>query len=413
MRLFSPTQTSKHSGVAANRCSRTSPCRDTFCAKLESFENRRLMSAAIVQTNLVSDSPDIPAQVTDPHLVNPWGLAASPDGAWCIANEDSETSTQYDTSNAQVSIVPPTVQVPGGPAGIIFNGGTGFNSDSFVFANTDGSISGWKPADGNNAAIEATHPGALYLGLAIATNSHGDRQLYAADFANNRIDVYDQSFQSVTNLPGHFTDSKLPDDYSAFNIQAINNRLYVEYAPLSSVLAGTAKKGEGAVDVYNADGQLQQRLIRHGHLNQPWAIAMAPDNFGPFSNDLLVGNFGDGHINAFDPTNGHFDGELKDAKGQPIAIRHLWGLAFGNGGAAGPTNTLYFTAGLTSHLDTNHNDPFHGLFGSLQVAPKGHPHGCDTRLAVSDGNFWDDTAESHRNAASVLGTDADNLDVLG
>ena len=130
---------------------------------------------------------------------------------------------------------------------------------------------------------------------------------------------------------------------------------------------------------------------------------MAPDNFGPFSNDLLVGNFGDGHINAFNPDNGHFDGELKDADSKPIAITHLWGLAFGNGGEAGPTNTLYFTAGLTSHLDQNHNDPFHGLFGSLQVAPQRHQHGCDTNLTFSNSTFSDDTADS---------SDSDNLDLL-
>ncbi len=135
------------------------------------------------------------------------------------------------------------------------------------------------------------------------------------------------------------------------------------------VLAGTAAPGEGAVDVFNADGQLQDRLNRpdDAHINQPWAVAMAPSNFGSFSHDLLVGNFGDGTINAFDPKNGHFVGELKNSSGQPIAITHLWGLAFGNGGAAGPKNTLYFTAGLTSHLAPS-DAPFHGVFGSLQMA---------------------------------------------
>lgn len=389
MRLSSQLLNAKHSHLAAHQ--------------MESLENRRLMSAAaVVQTNLVSDDPSIHAQVTDTKLVNPWGLAASPTGPWCVANEDSETATSYNTSGAQVSIVPPAFNVPGGPAGEVYNGGSGFHSDSFIFASTDGSISGWKPADGNNAVVESTHPGALYLGLAIATNSHGATMLYASDFLNNHIDVYNQSFQQLTTLPGAFTDSKLPGDYHAFNVQAINNRLYVEYAPASSVLAGTAKKGEGAVDVYDLDGKLQKRLIRGGHLNQPWAIVMAPHNFGPFSDDLLVGNFGDGTINAYDPKNGHFDGQLKDENGKPIAIRHLWGLAFGNGGAAGPTNTLYFTAGLTSHLDPNHNDPFHGLFGSLQIVPKGH--GCD---AHADRNWFDDNDDRSNDNA-----DADVLDLL-
>ena len=223
--------------------------------------------------------------------------------------------------------------------------------------------------DSTNAIIGATNPGAIYTGLAIATDQHHETLLYAADFAKGTIDVYDQNFQLVTTLPGNFTDSELPAGFSPFNIQAINNRLYVEYAPAADVLAGTAAPGEGAVDVYNADGQLQERLIRpdDSHINQPWAVTIAPSKFGSFSNDLLVGNFGDGTISAFNPKNGRFVGKLKNAKIQPIAITHLWGLAFGNGGAAGPKNTLYFTAGLTSHLAPSDN-PFHGLFGSLQIA---------------------------------------------
>jgi uncharacterized protein (TIGR03118 family) len=170
--------------------------------------------------------------------------------------------------------------------------------------------------------------GAVYLGLAIATSSNGAARLYASDFAHGTIDVYDQGFAPVTTLPANaFTDSQLPDNYHPFNVQAIGNQLYVEYAPVDKVLGGKANPGDGAVDVYNTDGQLQQRLILPGnkHLTDPWAIAKAPANFGSFSNDLLVGNFGNGHINAFDPTSGQFVGELKDASGDAIAIRHLWG----------------------------------------------------------------------------------------
>ena len=348
--------------------------------RLEALEDRLVLSTtAIVQTNLVSDDIQFaPAQVQDPNLVNPWGLAASPTGTWWVANEGTVTSTMYDTSKPHVSVAPLLVNIPhDSPTGIVFNSGTGFKvsengktgPSTFLFANADGTISGWNPqVDGNHAMIGATNPGALYLGLATATDAHGKTRLYAADFAKGTIDVYDQNFQFVKNLSGKFTDAQLPGNYHPFNIQAINNRLYVEYAPADQVLAGKSGLGEGAVDVYNADGQLQEHLIRQGQLNQPWAIAMAPSNFGSFSNDLLVGNFGDGHINAFDPKNGHFVGELNDANGQPIAITHLWGLAFGNGGEAGPKNTLYFTAGLSSHLAPS-DAPFHGLFGSLQVAP--------------------------------------------
>jgi uncharacterized protein (TIGR03118 family) len=362
--------------------------------KLEAVEDRCLMSTAIVQKNLVSDDTQFTsAQVQDPNLVNPWGLAASPTGEWWVANEGTGTSTLYNTSTSQLTPLSLVVSTPpsspssahGAPTGTVFNtSGTGFDvsengktgSSVFLFATADGTISGWSPSvDSTNAIIGATHPGAIYTGLAIATDREGATLLYAADFAKGTIDVYDQSFQSVTTLAGNFTDPQLPAGYSPFNIQAINNRLYVEYAPAADVLAGTEAPGEGAVDVFNADGQLQERLIQPDdtHINQPWAVAMAPSSFGSFSDDLLVGNFGDGTISAFNPKNGHFVGKLKNAKGQPIAITHLWGLAFGNGGAAGPKNTLYFTAGLTSHLAPSDN-PFHGLFGSLQIArraPKG------------------------------------------
>ncbi len=367
--------------AAAHRHTPTSSRqRASFRPRLEALEGRVVLSAtAIVQTNLVSDDIQFaPAQVQDSNLVNPWGLAASPTGAWWVANEGTLTSTLYDTSKPNVSVDPLVVNIPhDSPTGIVFNKATGFNisengnqgPSTFLFANADGTISGWNPnVDPNHAIIGATKSGALYLGLAIATDAHAKTRLYAADFLNNKIDAYDQNFQLVTTLKGKFTDSQLPKNYHPFNIQTIGGKLYVEYAPADKVLAGKAGAGEGAVDVFSANGQLQQRLIRHGQLNQPWAIALAPSNFGSFSNDLLVGNFGDGHINAFNPTNGHFVGQLKDANHQPITITHLWGLEFGNGAAAGSKNTLYFTAGLSSHLAAS-DAPFHGLFGSLQVAP--------------------------------------------
>ena len=271
--------------------------------------------------------------------------------------------------------------IPNSPTGIVYNTG-GPNtfdltpndpstSSHFLFDTLDGTISGW--SSGSNATVMVQNDNAVYTGLALATDSHGDPLLYAANFAQGTIEVYDQNFQSVTTLPSNaFTDSQLPAGYSPFNIQAINNKLYVEYAPVTPVLDGLTSPATGAVDVYNANGKLLQRLIPQGQqqLDEPWAVAMAPANFGSFSNDLLVGNFGNGQINAFNPKNGQFVGVLQDASGQPIAIPHLWGLEFGNGGAAGPTNTLYFTAGLTSHLAPS-DAPFHGQFGSLTAA-RGH-----------------------------------------
>jgi uncharacterized protein (TIGR03118 family) len=396
--------------------------------RLEALEDRLTPSSAIVQTNLVSDNTQVTqAQVQDPNLVNPWGLSASPTGEWWVANQGTGTSTLYQTSTSSVTPLSLVVGVPpkstasphGTPTGTVFNtSGTGFNvsengntprSSIFLFDSVDGTISGWNPkVDLNNAIIEATNPGAVYLGLAIATH-RGDTMLYASNFAGG-IDVYDQNFQLVTPAPGSFTDPQLPADYHPFNIQAINNQLYVEYAPLHKVLGGAADPGDGAVDVYNAAGQLQQRLILPGdtHLNDPWAVAMAPGNFGSFSNDLLVGNFGAGTINAYNPHNGRFEGELNDSNGQPIAITHLWALAFGNGGLAGPTNTLYFTAGLTSNLQGI--PPFHGLFGSLQVADNQGPHAA---TSIRSASITSSPIMSSPNGMTLAATDASGNPATG
>ncbi len=380
---------SNRSAPAARRRTQTSSRqRARLGPRLEAVEDRCLMSTAVVQTSLVSDDTSFtPAQVQDTNLVNPWGLASGPRGSWFIANEGTGTVTLYNTSHSGARTDSLVVDIPSGtspttpgtPTGIVYNSSGGFNvveqdgktgASVFLFATVNGTISAWSPSlDRTQAIIEAINPGAIYLGLAMATDGSHTTRLYAADFANGVIDVYGSNFNQVTNLPGSFTDPDLPSDYHPFNIQAIGNRLYVEYAPADDVLAGTAAAGEGAVDVFNADGQLQERLVRPNspNIDQPWAVAMAPSNFGSFSNDLLVGNFGDATISAFDPRNGYFVDKLKNTKGQTIAITHLWGLAFGNGGGAGPKNALYYTAGLTSHLAQN-NIPPHGVFGSLQIA---------------------------------------------
>jgi len=357
---------------------------------LESLETRLVPSADFVQTNLVSDVPGM-AQVLDPNLINAWGLTASATSPFWVANQGSGTSTLYNGLGQPQPLV---VNIPanpsdnplparGSPTGDVFNTSgistsfevtdptTGKSGSSvFLFATTDGTISGWAPkANGTNALIGATNPGAVYTGLAIGKDANGDPLLYAADFSKNSIDVYGQDFKPVTTLSGNFTDPNLPAGYRVFNVQAINNKLYVEYAPFDSTTGGVqAGKGNGVVDVFNTDGQLQQRLITGGQLNDPWGIAQAPANFGAFSNDLLVGNFGSGNINAFDPTTGKFLGELKTSSGQPFDVEHLWSLQFGNSGAASPANTLFFTAGLTSHFGAGTGTP-HGLFGSLQAVP--------------------------------------------
>lgn len=360
-----------------------------FQPRLECLEDRLVPSADFVQTNLISDVPGL-AQITNINSVNAWGLIASSTSPFWVANQGSGTSTLYSASTPRTKVVPLVVSIPanpadnptpahGSPTGIVFNtSGTGFNvtengktgSSIFLFATTDGTISGWSPkVDGTHALIGGTKSGAVYTGLAIGTDSKGDTLLYAADFADNTVDVFDQNFTLVTTLPGKFTDPNLPSGYRVFNIQNINGNLYVEYSPFDTATGGVLPgQGNGVVDVYSTDGKLQQRLITGGVLDDPWGVAMAPANFGAFSNDLLVGNFGSGNINAFNATTGKFVGELTTSSGQPFDVEHLWALQFGNGAAAGPSNTLFFTAGLTSHFGAGTGTP-HGLFGSIQAVP--------------------------------------------
>jgi uncharacterized protein (TIGR03118 family) len=378
---------------------------------LESLEDRLVPAGDFVQTNLVSDLPGL-AQVLDPNLVNPWGLTLSPGGGpFWVANQGSGTSTLYN-GLGQPQGGPLIVNIPinpndpnpqpahGSPTGDVFNtdaggfqvtanGATG--SAIFLFATTDGVIAGWSPGVDRTHAIigNDSNPGALYTGLAIGTVGDGaDKQtfLYAADFSHNTIDVFDSNFKMVTSLPGDFSDPNLPANYRIFNVQNIGGRIYAEYAPFNpatgGVLAGT---GNGIVDVYNTDGTADTdingngRLITGGPLDDPFGVTRASANFGAFSNDLLVGNFGNGTINAFDPTSGQFLGQLTTSSGQPFDVEHLWSLQFGNGAAngtgLGSQDTLFFTAGLTSHFGAGTGTP-HGLFGSVQAesaAPAGAP----------------------------------------
>jgi uncharacterized protein (TIGR03118 family) len=338
-----------------------------------------------VQVNLVSNSPSVaPALTTDPNLINPWGLAESATSPFWVADQGSGKSTLYNGSGVPVSLivtVPPLVPPPSGPTGIVFNSTTGFllNSKpaSFIFATLDGTIDAWNSTAGSTAEVEATVPGALFTGLAIGSTASevaGFRSradlilprtlpapilLYAADFKNAVIDVFNPSFAPFST-PGTFTDPNLPSGYAPYNIQNINGDLYVEYAsqggPMGQPLTGP---GLGIVDKFDLNGVFIQRLISPGGaINAPWGITLAPASFGAFGGDLLVGNFGDGKINAFDPTTGAYLGTIANAQGQPLVNNNLWALSFGNGGNGGSPNILYFTAGL--------NNQTGGLFGSIQ-----------------------------------------------
>jgi uncharacterized protein (TIGR03118 family) len=295
----------------------------------------------------------------DPLIVNAWGMVHAPGSPWWISDAGSGWSTLYDgRGNIQsLKVLIPTagngpgspsgLNGPGTPTGIVFNGSSDFQlggwSTFFLFATLDGTISGWAPQTNANQAILAVDNSSkksVYTGLAI-TNKASGNFLYAADEANGKVDVYDGTFNFVKS----FTDSSLPAGFAPFGIQDINGLLYVAFA---SVTGGDG----GFIDVFQEDGTFVKTLIQGLPLNQPWGIAVAPRNFGPLSNTLLVSNNTDtGTINGFNPTTGKFVGKVKDTKGKPIVIDQLWGIGFGDGlGQNGIPNHLYFTAGPSNNL---------------------------------------------------------------
>ncbi|MFC5500086.1 TIGR03118 family protein [Caenimonas terrae] len=328
-------------------------------------------------TNLVADvgTADSPYQSSngDLHLVNGWGVAFNPQGFVWVADNGTSTSTLYDGNGVPQSLV---VAIPAGhagsarPTGIAFNGKQSFNvtrngvsaASVFIFAGAAGTVSGWTPGvDPGNAitAVDNAAAGAVYTGLALASQGAADR-LYAADFHGAKVDVFDSNFTSV-NVAGAFVDPALPPGYAPFGIQALGGLIYVAYARQdASASAQVAGAGLGTVDTFDTAGNLVQRLIpAGGPLNAPWGIAMAPSNFGQFSNALLVANAGDGRINAFNPTSGALLGTLSTATGGPIAIDGLHGIAFGNGLNAQPSNTLFYAAGPGGGT--------HGVYGRIDL----------------------------------------------
>ncbi len=325
-----------------------------------------------VQKNLVSDQ-DAVADNTDPNLAGSWGISSSPTSPFWVSNLTNGTSTLYDTAgvpNALVVTVPPSAgnqTRPGSPTGQVQNGLGAFEvapgkAAFFIFATLDGTISGWNPTvgDGKTAVIKVDNGGkGSYLGLGIGTSSAGPT-LYAANFGAGRIDTFDGNYAPIM-LPGGFRDPDLPVGFSPSNIQRFGRQLYVTYNLPDGHGAFVSGPGMGLVNVYDLDGNLLQRLIpQSAALNIPWGIALAGPNFGVFSYALLVANFGDGTISAFDPLTGNYLGTMHDGKGNNLAIDGLWGLIFGNGGNGGDPTALYFAAAPAGGR--------HGLFGSLKPA---------------------------------------------
>jgi uncharacterized protein (TIGR03118 family) len=314
------------------------------------------------QQNLVSNVPGL-AKVTDPQLVNPWGISFGPSSPFWIANNGTGVSTLYNGAGTKQGLV---VTIPSAgpvgttstPTGTVFNpAAANFTGDRFLFATEEGTIAGWQGALGTTAAIRVPATGANYKGLAIA----GDR-IFATDFGNGQIDVFDSSYSQLS-LGGAFTDPNLPADYVPFGIQTIGGNLFVTFA---NKTPGSDEEnhgpGLGFVDEFDTNGNLLRRVISDGALDAPWGLALAPAGFGDFGGALLVGNFGDGRINAFDPNTGMLLGSLLDLGGNPIEIEGLWGLAFGNTGPGFSPNKLYFAAGI--------DDEANGLFGSLEPVPE-------------------------------------------
>jgi uncharacterized protein (TIGR03118 family) len=313
---------------------------------------------------LVSDQPGV-APNTDPNLVNAWGLTSGPTSPWWVADNGTDKSTLYRGSDGQPQPQPHplVVDVPNAPTGTVFNPTNGFTLGTsgkalFLFDTEEGKVLGWNPAQGTNAVVVANlDDGAIYKGLAIADGAAGPR-LYAADFHNAQVDVFDGSFGLVDD--SGFVDRKLPRGYAPFGIQTIGDRVFVTYAKQDADAEDEeAGHGKGFVDAYDTAGHLLGRVAQRGQLNAPWGIALAPSTFGRFAGDLLVGNFGDGQINAYAEHGRHFEhrGELRGAHGRSLAIDGLWALQFGQGGNNGPAGTLFFTAGP--------DDEQHGLFGQI------------------------------------------------
>jgi uncharacterized protein (TIGR03118 family) len=345
------------------------------------------VSQGYIQHNLVSDLPGM-AERTDANLINPWGIVAPPMGPLWISDNNAGVSTVYfgngrpfpkQRSPLVVSIPPPAGGAgAGAPTGIVFNNTSDFRITNgshsepaaFIFATEDGTLAGWNPEVNRTAAILAadkSSSGAVYKGLALGTNQSGNF-LFATDFHNGFVAMFDSGF----NLVSTFTDSSIPAGFAPFGVRNIGGTLFVTYAKQKPPQNHDDQSGpgNGFVDEFSTSGTLVRRFASNGTLNSPWGLALAGPDFGKFSHALLVGDFGDGRINAFDASTGQFLGQLDDQRGNPIAISGLWGLTFGNNFEGERSNLLFFTAGIEEEA--------HGLFGTLR-AMSGDEEGGDNR----------------------------------
>ncbi len=344
-------------------------------------------STRVQQVNLVSDLAGVAAK-RDVNLVNPWGIAYRPTGPFWIADNNSGKSTLYDGSGVAqpliVNIAAPAASTGGTATGQVYNGTPDFklgdgNPALFIFSTEDGAIVAWSGYTVTNAVVTADRSaipdaanGAVYKGLAIGSNAAGNF-LYATNFRAGTIDVFDTNFK-IVKLTGSFTDPAVPAGFAPFGIQNFGGNIYVTYAKQDAAKHDdVAGAGGGLIDVFDTNGNFTQRFASgtaaggaSPALNSPWGMAVAPASFGAFGNALLVGNFGDGRITAFNLSTGAVIGQLQNSAGTgAVAIPGLWGLIFGNGGQAGSASVLYFTAGIGDPPSFTNNTEQHGLFGSL------------------------------------------------
>lgn len=366
---------------------------------------------AYVQHNLVSDVAGM-ADRTESRLVNAWGIDRGPTSPWWVNTAGTGLSFLFDAAGMPFPAASPlvvTIPPPGGgpslPTGIVFNGTSDFQlamgkPSIFLFASIRGTISGWNPGVSvTSAVIKVNRAGsAAYLGLTVGRMNNANF-IYAANFQTGNVDVFDTNFAPVTMPSTAFRDPQIPSNYAPFNVTNLGGNIAVSFAIPNPVTHETKGPGLGYVDIFTPSGVLMTRLEHGKWFDAPWAVTMAPPNFGKASNRVLVGNFGSGQIATFD-SSGEFSGLLRGPKGVPVTIDGLWGLRFGNGATAGPTNVLYFAAGPAGET--------RGLFGSLTATKPNDNNDNENDNESNDANDRNNDNNGNNDDSSVPGDDHGN-----
>jgi uncharacterized protein (TIGR03118 family) len=335
-------------------------------------------AAAFEVRRLVTDPTGPPAPTRDAEFVNGWGLAASPTGPWWTTAEARDTSPLYAGNGRKQAL---TVRVPGGPTGIVYNHGQGFPVSAggvtapakFLYACEDGRIRAWAPSvptgwsTSSHVVVDASGDAVVFRGIAIATRPDGSQRVLATDFHNKSVYVFDEKWRRIQK-PGAFVDPDMPPWYAPAGIQAYDNRVFVSYSRPAGANGNDDPNG-GYVNEFDSDGNLVARVGGLEHLNQPWGMALAPEEFGDLGGHLLVANFGTGHITAYAPDGKGWKlrGPLEGRNGKPLVASGVWGIAFGNGDMAGPKDTLFFAGGPHEWIDVTQQS-VEGLFGAITQA---------------------------------------------